>query len=262
MYYYSICAIAREEQLYLKDWVCSNLATGAEHFFIYDNGGSVPIKDTLKEYVDKGLVDVIPFPGKSGQMPCYTHCIFNHGSKTKWLGIFDCDEVLIPKKKETVQDVLKDYEQFGGLNVSWKIFGSSGHKTRPEGLMMENYFDTIPTDHYENTHTKAIVQPAYTLRAGSNPHHCVFKPGYYAVSEDYKTVPNAWAPHVANKLQLNHYFLKSEEEFQIKIQRPRADAAHLEGRKFEDFERFDKLCTDKDYSAKRFVEKAKSLLIT
>lgn len=259
-YEYAVCAIAREEQLYLEDWVCSNAATGAEHFFIYDNGGSVPVRETLNKYVEKGLVTVVDFPGRSVQMPAYTHCLFNHGSTSKWMGFFDCDEIMIPKEKDTVQEVLKDYEQYGGFNVSWRIFGSSGHKARPKGLMIENYFTAIPKDHYENTHTKAIVQPARTMRAGSNPHHFVFKPGYGAVSEDFLPVLNAWTPHCSNKLQLNHYFTKSFEEFKIKIQRPRADAAHLDGRKLDDFFKFDDLCVENDDCAVRFIDKTKTLL--
>ena len=259
MYYYSVCAIAKEEQLYLKEWICSNLATGAEHFFIYDNKGSIPVKETLSKYIDAGLVTVIDFQGKSAQMPAYTHCLFNYGKTSKWIGFFDCDEVMIPREKNSVQEILTDYEQYGGFNVSWKIYGSSGHKTKPAGLMIENYIMSMTNDHYESTHTKAIVQPEKTLRAGTNPHYFVFKPGNHSVSEDFKLVPNAWTPHCSSKLQLNHYFLKSLEEFKIKIQRPRADAAHLDGRKLEDFYKFDNLCTVKDECALRFVQKTKDL---
>jgi hypothetical protein len=259
--YYSVCAIAKEEQDYLEEWVCSNMATGAEHFFIYDNKGSVPVKETLSKYIDARIVSVIDFPGKSAQMPAYTHCLFNFGSKSKWIGFFDCDEIMIPREKDTVQEVLKDYEGYGGFNVSWKIYGSNNHKTRPPGMMIENYIATIPQDHYENTHTKAIVQPEKTLRAGSNPHHFVFKPGYYSVSEDLKVVPNAWTPHCSSKLQLNHYFLKSLEEFKTKIQRPRADDVRLEARKLEDFYKFDDLCTHTDACAYRFIEKTKKMYI-
>jgi len=257
---YSVCAIAKEEQLYLEEWVCSNAATGAEHFFIYDNAGSVPVKDTLSKYVESGLVTVINFPGKSAQMPSYSHCLFNHGHTSKWMGFFDCDEIMIPKEKNTVQEVLKDYEDYGAFNVSWRIYGSSGHKSRPEGLMIENYTTAIPRDHYENTHTKAIVQPAKTARAGTNPHCFIFKSGNHAVSEDFKIVPNAWTPHCSSKLQLNHYFLKSYEEFKTKIQRPRADAAHLDGRKLDDFSKFDDLCIERDECALRFADKTKSFL--
>lgn len=261
MKYYSVCAIAREEQLYLEDWVCSNMATGAEHFFIYDNGGSVPVQETLKQYVEAGLVTVVNFPGKSAQMPAYTHALFNFGHTSKWMGFFDCDEIMIPREKDTVQDILTEYEQYGGLNVSWRIYGSNSHQSKPEGLMIENYMLAMPKDHYESTHTKAIVQPEKTLRAGSNPHHFTFKPGFHAVSEDFKVVPNAWTPHCSNKLQLNHYFTKSLEEFKIKIQRPRADAHQLGGRKLEDFYTFDKLCTERDDCAIRFINKTKSLYL-
>lgn len=261
MMYYSICAIAKNEHLYLEDWVCSNLATGAEHFFIYDNDGQIPVKESLKQYIDAGIVTVVNFPGKSAQMPAYTHALFNFGKLSKWIAFIDCDEICIPREKNSVQEILPEYEKFGGFNVSWRIFGANGHKTKPDGIMMENYTACMTKEHYESTHTKAIVQPEKTLRAGSNPHHFIFKPGFCAVSEDFKIVPNAWTPHCSNKLQLNHYFTKSFEEFKIKVERPRADDIRLPGRKIEDFFKFDNLCTDKDEYALKFVDKAKSFYI-
>jgi len=261
MKYYSICAIAKEEHLYLEEWVNSNRATGAEHFIIYDNGSSIPVVETLKKYIEAGFVTVVNFPGKSAQMPAYTHCLYNFGSTSKWIGFFDCDEIMIPQEKNSVQEILQDYDKYGGFNVSWRIFGSSSHKEKPEGLMIENYSFAMPKEHYESTHTKAIVQPEKTLRAGSNPHHFVFKPGNHSVSEDFKLVSNAWTSHCSDKLRLNHYFTKSLEEFKIKIQRPRADAAHMRGRVLEDFYSFDKLCTEKDECAFRFIDKTKKLFL-
>lgn len=259
--YLSICAIARDEDLYLDEWINFHRAVGVEHFYIFDNESSIPIKDTLSKYVSDGLVTVINYPGKSMQMCAYTHCLNVYGKLSKWIAFIDCDEFLIPKQKDTVPEILCDYEPYGGFNVSWRIFGSNGHKSKPEGLMINNYTMAIPNDHYENTHTKAIVQPEKTLRAGSNPHHCVFKPGYYSVSEDFKVVPNAWSPHCSDKLQLNHYFTKSFDEFKTKITRPRADAAHMTGRVLEDFYKFDDICTEKDECALRFVENTKNLLL-
>lgn len=260
MYYYSVCAIAKEEQLYLEEWVCANAVTGAEHFYIYDNGGSVPVKETLRKYVDSELVTVIDYPGTSMQMPSYSDCLNTFGQESKWIGFFDCDEIMIPKKTDTVSEVLKDYEIFGGFNVSWRIFGGNGHLTKPNGLMIENYTKAMSKDHYENTHTKAIVQPARTLRAGSNPHCFTFRYGHFSVSEDLKPVPNAWTPHCSEKLQLNHYFTKSLEEFKTKIQRPRADAVGLPGRQLSDFDMFNDLCTEEDACALRFVEKVKDMM--
>jgi hypothetical protein len=50
------------------------------------------------------------------------------------------------------------------------------------------------------------------------------------------------------------------EEFKIKIQRPRADAIGLPGRKLEDFNMFNDLCTEEDDCALRFVEKVKKMM--
>lgn len=261
MNYLSIAAIIRDESDYLIEWINAHRAVGVEHFYLFDNESSIPVSETLKKYEDAGIATIIYYRGKSMQMPSYTHCLNVYGKESKWIAFIDCDEFLIPKEKDTVSEVLQEYENYGGFNVSWRIFGSSGHVKKPNGLVMENYTFAMPKNHYENTHTKAIVQPDKTLRAGTNPHYCVFKPGHYSVSEDFKQVSNAWTPHCSDKLQLNHYFTKSFEEFQIKIQRHRADAAHLEGRKIDDFKKFDDLCIEKDECALKFVEKTKTLIL-
>jgi hypothetical protein len=196
----------------------------------------------------------------SGQMPSYTNSIRKFGHQTQWLACIDIDEFLIPMQGDSVAPLLADYERFGGLNVSWRLYGSGGHLTPPNGLVIENYKYAIPLQNYENTHTKAIVQPARTLCAGTNPHYCVFKPGYFAVSETFQPVPNAWTQHSSNKLRLNHYCCKSRADFEKKVAQPRADAAHLKGKSMDDFYRFDQLATEIDFCIERFIPMVKDEL--
>ena len=263
MHELSVCAIVRNEQDYIEEWVNMARAVGVEHFYIYDNSSVIPVKTILAAYIAAGIVDVIVWPGTGQQMTTTSHCMRTYGQQNHWIAVIDADEMLIPKSKDTVQEVLADYEGYGGLNVSWRIFGSNGHQSKPDGYVTENYTRASPIDWYENTHTKAIVQPARVLQAGSNPHFCLYRGKYHAVSEDYKLLVNAWTPHCANKIQLNHYFLKSKSEFQIKVAKPRADVAdpNAKGRTMADFDKFDGYCTIEDTSALRFVEKMKGLYL-
>jgi hypothetical protein len=48
-------------------------------------------------------------------------------------GALDTDEfVVIRDGSPSLPEVLRRYEEYGGLAVNWRLFGSSGHKTRPE----------------------------------------------------------------------------------------------------------------------------------
>jgi hypothetical protein len=263
MRYLSLCAIAKEETPYLVEWVAYHLAVGVEHFYIYDNESSVPVKETLKPYIDKGLVTVIDFPGRGQQMPSYTHCIQTYGKESQWIGVVDCDEYIVPKASDTISPILEKYEQFGGLAVSWIIFGSSGHLIKPEGLVIENYTAHTPADWGENTHIKSIIRPSQTVRAGANPHSFIYTRENCCVSENYQAVHNAWTPNSTKKIQLNHYITKSLEEFKIKLQRGRADIAdpNAVGRTIENFDHYNKNCTQTDDYILRFVEKTKENIL-
>ncbi len=262
MHNLSVSVIAKDETPFLEEWVSFHRAVGVDHFYIYDNGSAIPIKDTLTKYIQKHIVTVINFPGRSMQMPSFNHCLQHFGAENKWIGYWDIDEFLVPMKEDNIQNVLKDFENYGGLNVNWRCFGSNGHIKRPEGLVIENYTMATPDDFVVNLHTKAIVQPKYTVSASGDPHHFRFKPGYNAVSEKMEIVPNAFSKSFSTQtIQLNHYVNRSLEDFKEKRARGRSDCADHPSRSFEDFHGLDSASTVEDKSAARFADKVKSLIL-
>jgi hypothetical protein len=77
-----------------------------------------------------------------------------------------------PSKRD-MPEFLKAYEQFGGLVVNWRIFGSSGHKTKPQNTStLEAYTACIPdTTIAQNIYVKSIVNVNHT--AGTVSPSCV-----------------------------------------------------------------------------------------
>jgi Glycosyltransferase family 92 len=264
MNYLSICAIVKDEHpVDLCEWVAFHLQVGVEKFTVYDNQSVIPVIETLRPYSDKGLVDVVEFPGKGKQMPAYDHYLHNFGNQTVFAGVIDADEYLVPQVKDSIPAVLEEYEAYGGLGVSWRIFGSNGHLTKPNGLLIENFTQASPKTWHENSHIKSIVQPAKTRRTNYNPHSFLYQDGFGCVSEDFKLVKNAWTAHCSEKLRLNHYFTKSREEFELKVKRGRADVSdpNIKGRSMEDFENFDRMCVEEDLGALRFLEGMKARIL-
>jgi hypothetical protein len=256
----SICAIAKNEQDYLLEWCAFNKVIGIDHIYIYDNESEVPAKEVVKNYIEEGFVDVIAFPGKAKQMVSYSDCIANH-KDDRWIAFIDIDEYICNFTNLSIKDILKEYEEYGGLQISWKLFGSNGQKTKPEGLTIENFTMASPCWWSENLHTKAICQPAKAVCFGDNPHFVRYSPPYYAVGEDFNKVPNAWAEKFcANKLQLNHYVVRSKQEFVEKIAKGRADSSTLKPKQLKDFDYFDKMSTEKDECALKYLDKVKEEL--
>lgn len=237
-YQVAICAIAKNETPYLAEWVDYHLKTGVTQFYIYDNDSDIPIKDTLRRYIDAGLVYVEEMPGKQMQRHSYKQCLAKHGKFCRWIAFIDVDEFIVPRNLSgNLPEFLKDYENFGGLGVNWLVFGSNGHRTRPESQILAYRRRFIKTA-VINSHIKTIVQPRYVKAASQDPHHFIFKAGKYCVNENFLRIPASRFPNSTNKIQLNHYFLRSLEEFHQKIARGRADGG--ETRTIEDFHVWDR----------------------
>jgi hypothetical protein len=45
----SICLIIKDENDYINEWLDWHLKVGFEHFYIYDNGSKIAIKDSVNE---------------------------------------------------------------------------------------------------------------------------------------------------------------------------------------------------------------------
>ena len=255
--YYSICAYCKDETPYLEEFINFNRATGAEHFFIYDNCSKIPVDITLKSYIDQNIVTVIDFPGQGLQTKAYQHYIENFEHLSKWIAFIDCDEYMIPKAQDDMKLILQDYEDFGALAVNWMLFGSSGHLTKPNKLISESY-----TKCELNNHIKSIVQPYRVKQKGPDPHHFIYGPPFYAVNEHKSKVHQAWSYPPSNDIcQLNHYFTKSLEEYKIKISRGHASNPNGIERGMEDFYQTDENCDLEDFSAFKFINKCKELYL-
>jgi hypothetical protein len=213
--YASICAIAGDETPYLVEWAEYHLGIGFEHICIYDNGNAVPVRETLNAFVCAGLVTVVDFPLKvEQQLAAYADYLAVHGADTVWTAFIDIDEFIVPKRCDDIRDLLDAYRDCGALGIHWKVFGSNGHKRKPEGGVLENYTRVIRDD----THIKSIVRPAVTTGI-STPHSFLYRPGYCCVNEDKAPVAAYRSYHTAKTVQINHYYFKSFEEFEKKIER-------------------------------------------
>ncbi|EMG36770.1 hypothetical protein PCS_02466 [Desulfocurvibacter africanus PCS] len=223
MHYLALCAIAKDEDRYLLEWIHYHILVGVERFIIYDNDSATPIAQTLAEYVKAGIVEVIPVSGKDRQIPAYAHCLREHGPRFRWIGFLDLDEFLVPKDTRDARILLSDYEDHGGLAVHWVMFGSSGHVTSPPGLQIENYTLRFATNDF---HVKSIVQPAH-VREAVNAHIFNYKSGSYCVNEDHLPVGSSISYPTAKRVQINHYWYRSQQDFAAKLQRGRADTEAL-----------------------------------
>jgi hypothetical protein len=258
-YNLSICGYCKDETDYLEEWVNFHRYVGVEHFYIYDNLSIIPVKETLDKYIKAGLVTVIDFPGRSRHMECYNYHLNSYKNDSKWTAFIDFDEFIVPKQVNSIQEVLKDYEEYGGLCINWVMFGTSGFKTKQPGLITETFTLSKP-----NLHTKTIVQSEFAISTIGNPHGFRFKNGYFSVSENFIRIDNVFSEPSINKIQLNHYVAKSEEEYKNKYKKViscTSDGSIHTSRLEDDLNSCDGECVIEDKSAFRFIEGTKKIYL-
>ncbi len=227
--YLAIACIVKNEGKFIKEFIEFHFLAGADRIYIFDNGSADETKDLLAPYIDDGRVIYFYFPGEKMQFVAYRYAVRYCKKYTRWLAFLDADEFLF-SPIGNLKDVLIEYENEVAIGVNWVSFGPSGHDNRPEGLVIENYFQTFAEkNHLFNRHIKSIVNPLKVESIGS-PHYCIYKGDRLAVDENHKPIDGLVtnAPFMfrgftdnnsVEKLRINHYITKSLEDLREKGRR-------------------------------------------
>jgi hypothetical protein len=220
MDYLSLCLICKDENDYLAEWLDYHILLGVDRFYIYDNGSQISLRETLADYIQRGWVVVIDIKGLAVQLYAYDHCLQNFGKYSRWIGFIDTDEFFVSKGNMDLKELLKGYEDYGGLAVSSIFFGSNGHKNRPVSGQIAAYTRAVHPSFATNELVKSIVQPDRVLLPNS-PHDFIYHQDAWCVNEDFYRVDNQNFPNHVEKIQLNHYYCRSESELETKLNRGR-----------------------------------------
>jgi hypothetical protein len=223
MDYLSLCLICKDENDYLTEWLDYHILVGVERFYIFDNESRVSIRESLRDYIEKGWVVVVDAPGKAVQLYAYDTCLRAFGKNSRWIGFIDTDEFLVPHIGLDLKELLKEYEDYGGLAVSSLFFGSNQQKTRPDAGQIASYTLRTAATFFENELIKCIVQPD-KVAIPNSPHCFVYKPQNFCVNEAKQIVDSQFFPNYIQKIQLNHYFCRSLYEINLKLSRGRGDS--------------------------------------
>lgn len=218
MHYLSVCAIARDEGFYIKEWLDHHLAEGVEHFYIYDNQS---VDNTLEVLLEYPQVTIIDWPGTMGQIPAYRDCLRRFGESNTWIAFLDIDEFL-QARVSNLHSLLRNLEYAPGVAVHWLLFGSNGH----EGHCFDPVVKRFTRRAGEiNPHVKSIVQPQYCIGPGRDAHTFYYHSGS-AVDENGVPLPQEYAVMMngsCDKLVVNHYHCKSKVEARRRWRLARSD---------------------------------------
>jgi SAM-dependent methyltransferase len=229
--YLSACLAFKNEASYLREWIEFHRLVGVERFFLYNHASLDGHREALAPYLEDGLVTLEDWPDvPAAQTDMYNHCLAHHGSESRWIAFLDTDEFLFSPTGEQLPGLLAEYEQWPGLVANWAIFGTSGHRTRPPGLVIESYrWRNDEPDEPRNKIFKCIVDPARVTRC-LDPHSFEFTDGGF-VDERKRPVEGQFTERpLYSRIRINHYYTRSEEECAHKYARGRgSDAVRMRG---------------------------------
>ncbi len=218
-YYLTVCAIAKNEGPYFKEWIEWHHTQGVERFYIYDNESTDNTREVLEPYIQSGLVEYHYWPGSKQQLPAYDDCFEQHRTEARWIAVIDLDEFIVPIQDHSIPDFLHRMEEFAVVEINWLVYGSGGAKKREAGGVMERFRKHSLPDHRLNTHVKSIADPrrvctmigaheaARIAGQPADPHGEIIKKHFGDRAPQHDVI------------RINHYAVKSYEEFLAKRSR-------------------------------------------
>lgn len=227
----------RNEGPFVLEWLAHHLALGVSDALVFSNDCEDGTDALLEALAPAGITHV-PM-GAMGGKPVQWRALkaaWAHplaGSADWWLGL-DCDEFVNLRAPLTgLADVLDRVPQADALALKWRLFGHAGHVRRPKGITPEIYDRAAPTplafpvlgSFFKTLHKAGapftgpgVHRPkqgegavAWVDGAG------VPLPAGFAKAQKRITL---WGLETGDDLvQLNHYSVRSIEDFIIKTTR-------------------------------------------
>lgn len=221
----AVCLIARDEERYLLEWMAYNLVLGFDEILVYDNDS---IDGTRRLVERAGEADrrirLVPWPdvpGRPPQVAAYNHALAN--TDADWIAFIDADEFIVLREHDTIGEFLAGFDELAGaVCLHWRVFGSSGHATHADDLVVRR-FTRCATDY--NGHVKSIVRRSSMARM--HIHVGKLSSGLYVDANGAQVTPTAKIQPVPSRhpASINHYVLKSAEEYQAKVVRGEGNKA-------------------------------------
>ena len=230
-----LCVIAKNENLYVREFVEYYLNIGYNKIFIYDNNdkNGESFDEVINDYIQKGFVNIIDFGERSSLsrpiFDAYKDCYYKNNNKYDWLSFFDMDEFLeLNKKYKNIQDFLNDkiFKQCQNIKINWLLYNNENNLYY-ENKPLQQRITQFINDENLNKHIKSTVRgnlPENYWKNMANPHTSTSN--YISCSSSGKFVqfdsPFIFPPDYSNA-KLKHYYYKSFEEYCIKIKRGKCE---------------------------------------
>jgi len=214
----TICAVAKNEERYIDEWLTYHKYLGFDHVQIYDNADNASsyMADLPRKYGN--YVSVEHSPGLGRQESSYNRCLKNGAETNTWAAFLDVDEFVVLKKHPNIKAFLHDVAPDGGsIVLNWSIMVSNGTMVYDPAPVVTRF--TV-TSREANRNLKTIAYLPHVQKV--HVHYSLMKRGHPTVDQHGRAVKDGASHHPGNDREianLNHYQTKSWEEFNQKRRR-------------------------------------------
>jgi hypothetical protein len=206
-----VCAIFKNENLYLDEWIKFHLNQGIEHFYLYDNNDTIIPRDSYNSRVTYiPWNNVKPEGEKTIQRKAYYDCFINYGYNYNWVLLLDIDEFIFSPDGESVINILSEYNinNVPYIKIPRYNFGSNNHKIKPDGGVLKNY---LLRERFVSSY-KSINNTCYIIpNVPKSAHIYMYNCNNNSINSHLKMDNNPFSSDLG-KLQINHYITKSKDE--------------------------------------------------
>lgn len=152
----ALLATARDEGLYLLEWIAHHRRIGVEQFFIYTNDLTDGSDHLLRLLAEAGEIVWIDNTGASPARINMQDKAYNHALNMvpelldyRWCLVVDLDEVVLPSEHSDhmLPPLVAAREREGAeaLAISWRVMTPNGHIEWQPGLSAERF---VQTEHH------------------------------------------------------------------------------------------------------------------
>jgi hypothetical protein len=242
-----VCAIARNETLYLLEWIAYQRLLGADMVLIYDNGHDRAGNAILNALARRGIITHIPWFGSyphGPQTPAYDDALRRLRDTTEWVLFVDLDEFVVPVHADNLIDVLCRADELDGMWFPWLIFGSSGEACYRPNPVIERFQWRQDVSDETVTPVKSAVRPRGTRVAHLHVHEiCTDRYANPMGERDFLTTVDgrrrsAQLARGHDWVRVHHYMTKSRQEWREKVERGRADRGFADARSGRNLDEF------------------------
>lgn len=219
----AICTIMKDEKLsHIKEWIDYHFKLGFNHIYIYDDHSKQPLSVLLYSQPNVTVISQIP-DVDNRQKYVDEHFLETYKQDNKWVAFIDLDEFIVPRDLDAnINDIMLEYEDFGGLGINWVMFGNSDVVRSPE-TVLNTFLQRSDFSYYVNHHIKTIANVS-RIAEFINPHCFKYTDNYKCVNTKKDIIPqHSNEPGCFDKIVLHHYYRKSYEDYINKCARGRCD---------------------------------------